>query len=196
MGLVYNNRLIINQRGASIDIDNGTEKEKIKISQRSGSNISITNVVNSELATNNKQVNVVNDSFNTVGGDKTEFVGKTHTIRTGENTYELKGFIDQSQLDAFKKWKETYEPIAKLNGEFKIMRGIFGDRAPNPVIGSPVVGVDNEFQGYYGIPLRMSNRDDVVTYHNVPDRGTTTGAKETQSYTKGDKSRLFSCDHR
>ena len=63
---IYKNRSIINQRGGSLVIENSTEREKIKLSQRSGSNINLTNVVNSELATNNKQVNVVHDSFETV----------------------------------------------------------------------------------------------------------------------------------
>lgn len=178
MGLIYNNRLIINQRGGSIDIDNGTEREKVKISQRSGSNIALTNVVNSELATTNKQVNVINDSFETVGGDKTTFVGKTHTLRTGESSYELKGFVDQSQLNAFQTWKDTYSPIAQLNGEFKIKRGTLGSRAANPVIGSSVVGVDNIYNGYQGTPVRTSSQDDVSIYLNVPDRGKTKPAKE------------------
>ena len=63
MSLIYKNRAIINQRGGSVDIDNTTEQEKIKISHRSGSNINLTNVVTSELATNNKQTNVVRDLF-------------------------------------------------------------------------------------------------------------------------------------
>ena len=191
MSEVYNNRLIINQRGGSLDIDNTTEQEKVKLSQRSGSNISLTNVVTSELATNNKQINVVNDSFQTTGNDKTEFVGHTNTLRTGGDSFHLKGFINQSQLDAFSDWKKTYLPIAKLNSEFKILRGgsgfpngnntsRSGRRSGNPVIGSNVYTVENEFSGYSGTPTRNKSTDDVVSYSTVPDHDKTKSAQSRQ----------------
>lgn len=179
MSLVYSNRVIWNQRGASITVDNSTEREKINISQRSGSNTNITNVVNSELATNNKQVNVVHDSFETVGNDKSEFIGKNHTFRTGENIYHLKGFINQTQLDAFNDWKEAYQPIADLNAQFKILRAgevIEGERADNPVLKNRVFVVNNDFNGYTGVPIRRSSQDDVTSYVKVPDRNNTKAA--------------------
>jgi hypothetical protein len=191
MGLVYKNRLIINQRGGSIDIDNTTEQEKIKVSHRSGSNINMTNVVNSELATNNKQVNIVHDLFETVGNDKSIFIANNSTTRTGGNTFQLKGFINQSQLDAYTLWKDSYEPIALLNSEFKIKRGGIsypkgaeteqsGNRADNPVVGSVVYTVENTFHGYNGIPIRTSSIDGVVNYATVPDKGTTVPASKKQ----------------
>ena len=196
MALIYRNKLSINQRGGSILIDNTTEQEKIKLSHRSGSNINLSNVVTSELATNNKQLNVVHDSFESVGGDKSQLVAKNHTLRTGENTYHLKGFIDQSQLDSFSKWKDTYESIAKLNAQFKISRGgsgypngdtlsLSGVRADNPVIGSKVYTVENTFSGYSGSQVRKSDQDDVLYYTKVPDRGKTRAASE-RKITKSD----------
>ncbi len=180
MSLVYSNKLILNQRGGSLDIDNSSEREKIKISHRSGSNIALTNVVTAELATNNKQTNIVNDSFETVGNDKSEFVGKNHTVRTGENSYHLKGFIDQPQIDAFTKWKSEYRDVAELNAKFKINRSgvVTGTRAENPVINSKVYTVNNTFTGYTGVPVRKSSVDEVVTYTHVPDRTKTLPAKE------------------
>jgi hypothetical protein len=184
MSLVYKNRFIFNQRGGSLEIDNTTEQEKIKLSQRSGSNINLTNVVNSELATNNKQTNVVHDLFQTVGSDKTEFVGKTSTFRTGGNNYELKGFISQTQLDAFTEWKAAYSKIATLNSQFRILRGggnnpslgeteLKGKRLVNPVIGTKVFTVENKFNGYIKVPIRKSDKDEVVSYETVPDRDKT-----------------------
>ena len=190
MSLVYNNRLILNQKGGSLDVDNSTEREKIKLSQRSGSNVNLTNVVSSELATNNKQINVVNDSFETVGGDKSEFVGKNHTFRTGQNIYHLKGFINQTQLDAFSNWRESYRDVAELNSKFKINRSgvIDGERVDNPTLKNKVYVVNNEFTGYSGTPLRKSNLDDVVQYNKVPDRTKTKPAKE-ESITPDDISK-------
>lgn len=181
MSLIYRNRTILNQRGGSLHIDNSTESEKVKLSQRSGSNISLTNVVNSELATNNKQTNVVHDSFETVGNDKSIFVASDFTTRTGENSYTLKGFINQSQLDAFQDWKDTFEPIAKLNSQFKIKRKgqgypngdateESGERMDNPVINSKVYTVENTFSGYSGVAIRRSDQDDVASYSKVSNR--------------------------
>lgn len=191
MGLIYKNRMIINQRGASIDIDNTTEQEKIKLSHRSGSNFSMTNVVNVELATNNKQTNVVHDSFETVGNDKSTFITNNHILRTGGSSFHLKGFLDQPQLDAYNDWKDAYESVAKLNSEFKILRGgdsypngtstsQSGTRAKNPVLSTVVYTVNNEFHGYTGVPMRRSDQDDVTSYTKVPDAGNTQGAGEFQ----------------
>ena len=196
MALVYNSRMILNQRGGSIDIDNGTEREKVKISQRSGSNITLTNVVNSELATNNKQVLTVNDLYETVGKDKTEFIGQNSIFRTGENTYELKGFTTEDQIQAFDDWKNEYQSVAKANGQFKISRGGVGypngedtpksgDRSDNPVIGSETYVVENTFNGYSDVSLRKKDQDDVTEYTQVPDKGNTTPA-DTKTITKDD----------
>ena len=93
MSSKYKNRTIINQRGGSIDIDNSTDKEKIQISHRSGSNLNFTNVVTSELASNNKQLNVINDSYKTVGGTDSEYISKDKIERIGENSYSFKCWI-------------------------------------------------------------------------------------------------------
>lgn len=191
MGLVYKNRLIISQRGGGLDIDNTTEQEKVKLSHRSGSNINFTNVVTSELATNNKQTNVVHDLFETVGNDKTTFTGGDVSERVVGNSFSIKGLASQEELDAYKAWKDTYSDVAKVNSEFKIKRGGFGypngnntdvsgTRDDNPVINSKTYTVENMFSGYTGIPLRTRDVDEVVDYVTVPDRGRTKPAAERQ----------------
>ena len=88
----YRNKSVNNQRGGSIEVNNTTDKEGVKISQYSGSNIKIENLVTSELAVNNKQTKVNNDSFETVLNNKTVYAGKDSVNRVVENTYEYKGF--------------------------------------------------------------------------------------------------------
>ena len=80
----YRNKSIINQRGASIDINNSTDREEIKISQYSGSNVTLNNLVNSELATNNKQVTTINDHFESTGKTKSTYTGKDQIERVVE----------------------------------------------------------------------------------------------------------------
>ena len=188
----YRNKLIINQRGGSIDIDNTTDQEKIKISHRSGSNINLTNVVSSELATNNKQLDVRNDLFESVHNDRTVFTRKNLTIRTGENSTFLKGFTQQDEIDNFDVWKEAYRPVALSNSLFKINRGgqsfpngkvtdIEGERSKNPVIeNQKIYTVENTFDGYTGTPLRTSYLDEVTKYSKVPQKGPQPPAEEKQ----------------
>jgi hypothetical protein len=119
----YRNKAVINQRGASVEVNNTTDKEAINISQYSGSNIKIENLVTSELATNNKQTKVNNDSFETVLNNKTVYSGKDLVNRVVENTYDYKGFSTEDEINAAKEWKETYRPIANKNSEFEILQG-------------------------------------------------------------------------
>ena len=118
--LNYRNKTIINQRGATIEINNSTDREELKLSQYSGSNVSINNLVNSELATNNKQVKVQNDSFESVGNDKNEFVGKDKVTRVVETTYNLKGFETSSEIAALSAWDEEYtlSEVPGINSQF------------------------------------------------------------------------------
>jgi hypothetical protein len=103
------------------------------------------------------------------------------------NQHSSRIIIDQPQLDAFSDWKDAYESIARINSEFKILRGgdsypngtstsQSGSRASNPVLGSIVYTVNNEFHGYTGVPMRRSDQDDVASYTKVPDAGNTQGA--------------------
>lgn len=189
MSEIYKNKSVINQRGASIDIDNTTDKESISISQRSGSNLTLNNLVNSELASNNKQTNVINDLFETVGKDKQEYTGGDITIRNGENSYTLKGFRNESELNAYQQWKDSYKEVADLKSQFKIKRGgesypngtsteLDGERADNPVINSKTYTVENDFSGYSNeTPERRSSVDEVATYVKVPDSGNTNPAQ-------------------
>lgn len=181
MSMRYKNRMIINQRGGSINIDNSTDTEKVQISQRSGSNINLTNVVTSELASNNKQVNIIHDDFKTVGNNASEFIVKDKIERVGENSYALKGFIDESQIDAFKQWKSLVKPIALKNSQFKISRGgigfplgestpLQGTRDSNPVLNTKLTTVENKFSGYNSTPIRQFSTDQVVDYTPVQNR--------------------------
>jgi hypothetical protein len=177
--------VIINQRGGSIDIDNTTDQEKIKISHRSGSNINLANPVSSELATNNKQINVINDSYHTVNKDSMIHVGGDQSERVCGNTSSLRGFSSSSEFEAIKEWKRRYnEYITLNNSQFKICRGgysipngtntpLTGNRDKNPVLKNEPMAVENSFSGYIGRSIRTKNSDDVTLYAKVPDRGNT-----------------------
>mgnify|MGYP003114762090 FL=1 len=186
----YRNKSIFNQRGASIDVNNSTDREEIKISQYSGSNITLNNLVNSELATNNKQITTINDSFESTGKTKSTFTGKDKIERVVENTYSLKGFKDQGELDQINLWKSTYEPVAKANSKFQIQRGGTsfpngdatnkeGSRGDNSTLNQDIAVPEYVFENYGPIPKRDSSVDEVVSYTPVtPLKGKTPETKQ------------------
>ena len=186
---IYRNRTILNQRGGSLVITNTTDQESVQLSQRSGSNVLMNNLVNSELATNNKQTHVINDNFETVLNDDNKFVKGVQTNRVGNTRYDFKGFLKDDEYDAYQQWKDTFNSVALVNSKFKIQRGgvsgpngvntdLSGDRADNPVIGSKVYVVENKFNGYTKLPRRLSSTDEVTDYSPVPDHGNTKPADE------------------
>jgi len=178
---IYRNRFAINQRGGSIVINNTTDDESVHISHRSGSNFNINNNVNTELATNNKQIMVQNDKFETVKNDSVEFIGGDYNLRVGGTSYIYKGYKDETEIRAHDEWKDVFKKIADNNSKFKIKRGGYslpngqptemdGERSNNPVIGSQVFVVENLFAGYQSIPTVTSNIDEVATYKPIKNR--------------------------
>ncbi len=167
----YRSKSILNQKGAAVDINNSTDREEIKISQYSGSNISLNNLVNNELATNNKQVKVINDSFTSVGKNKSVFTGKDSIERVQENTYSLKGFVDDSNLEAAENWKNTYKPAAEDNALFQIKRtsngGSRGDNSTKEEKYTPTNSKKNgggDVIGYEGSAIVDSGKDEVTSF--------------------------------
>lgn len=190
--LDYRNKFTFNQRGGSIEINNSTEREEVKISQYSGSNISINNVVNSETAINNKQTKVVYDEFKTVGNTLSEYAGKDRINRVRENSYEVKGFFNTEQVKPFVDWKTELRSIANTNAQFNIERGgkgflkpsnpdgsssdaadttLNGTRAGNPDLSKKTntlqLAVNNKFDGYGSIPKVNSSGSEVTKYTPV-----------------------------
>ena len=181
--LNYRNKTIINQRGATVEINNSTDREELKLSQYSGSNISINNLVNSELATNNKQVKVQNDNFESVGKDKNTFIGKDYIKRVVENTYDLRGFENDTQIEALSSWNEEManSGIPGLNSQFSILRGGYalppaidsqtpeeGNRTSNSTLNQTKAVLNNQFSSYCPVPIRSSDDDEVTDYDPVP----------------------------
>lgn len=180
--LEYRNKFIHNQRGGSIEINNSTDREEVKLSQFSGSNITINNVTTSELATNNKQVKILFDEFKTVGNTSNEYTGKDRTIRVAENNYEIKGIKLESEITAISDWKTLYRPIANTNAQFWLYRG--GDSYPYPSSGTiitPTQGtrlvnpdlsqvrssVNNKFYGFSKVPVVTQSSSEVETFVTV-----------------------------
>jgi hypothetical protein len=192
----YRSKSILNQKGAAVDINNSTDREEIKISQYSGSNISLNNLVNNELATNNKQVKIINDSFTSVGKNKSVFTGKDSIERVQENTYSLKGFVDDSNLEAAENWKNTYKPAADDNALFQIKRtvpggGSRGDNSTKEEKYTPTNSKKNgggDVTGYAGSAIVDSDTDEVTSFSKpifTPDTPPETTSPENEDIDSG-----------
>tara|TARA_R100001082_G_scaffold86841_1_gene53394 strand:+ start:843 stop:2783 length:1941 start_codon:yes stop_codon:yes gene_type:complete len=188
----YRNKTVINQKGATIEIVNSTDREDLKLSQFSGSNITLNNVVNSELATNNKQTKVINDSFESVGKDKNTFVGGNSVDRVVETSYNLRGFENDTQLGALSSWRDEMEDssIPGLFGQFIRLRGSAGatgyavppvkdsatpapqgERTYNSTFNQERIVLSNAFSTYCPVPLVDSDTDEVTDYEPVAAPG-------------------------
>lgn len=184
----YRNRFVFNQRGGTFMINNSTNRELVKISHHSGSNIAFTNFTTTELATTNKQTKVINDEFRTVGNHNNLSVGGDNVLRVAENNYEFIGYSakasglsEQRQIGVHYRWQEDYKTIAQWNGEFDTMRGGYsfpggtntpqaGTRASNPDQKFKAKALDNTTSQVTPVPIRDSKKNQVWSYTNVANR--------------------------
>jgi hypothetical protein len=199
----YKNKFVLNQRGGTIVINNSTNREQVKISQHSGSNISISNFVNSELATNNKQTKVANDEFRTIGHSLNTSIGQERTVHVGENSYEFIGYnpdLTGRQIGVHYRWREDYRQVASWNSEFDVFRGGYskpngittpqvGSRATNPDLKFNAKALVNTTSKVTPTPLRKSNLDQVWRYTNVANRNQPSAQSVVPSV--GDVSQAF-----
>jgi len=131
-GEQYKNKVVWNQRGASMEVNNSSGEEQWSVTHYSGSNIKITPSVNSELATNNKQRKVVNDEFNLIGNTKNTFIGGDNIERVVGSSIRQSGYSNPEQVEAMKEWKAQYQPVAERNSMFRTQVG--GVSYPNGVV--------------------------------------------------------------
>jgi hypothetical protein len=120
----YRNKYVLNQKGGVFEIVNTDLNEKIKFTHYSGSFKEFNNQTNIELATKNDQKLVLNDQFNTVQGNKSEYTGKSlDTIITRDN-YRKIGNLNK---EYFKKWKDIANVIQDNKQLFEIKRSTNND---------------------------------------------------------------------
>ena len=118
----YRNKYVINQKGGTIEVTNTDLKEKIKFTHYSGSFKEFNNQSNIELAANNDQKLVLNDSYETTRGFKNIWVGKSLDENVLRDRYTKIGSLSATQ--AMYDWKNAYAPIQDNKQLFEIQRAI------------------------------------------------------------------------
>ena len=194
---LYKNKSVLNQRGGNLQFNNSTGNEGVYITNYHGSNIKITPQVTSEFAKENKQLQVVNDYFETIRNDKHLTINGNYIKNITGSTVYKSGFNNDDQVAAIEEWKEAYKPIAQRNSMFDVKRG--GKSYPNgvytPEQGTKTANPSKSQEVYINeggeappgssISEVKSDADEVTSYSNVPrgSQGTfTVKNPNTQDY--------------
>jgi len=193
----YRNKFVINQKGGTLEFVNTDNREILKMTHFSGSFKEFTNHANIELATGNEQRLVLQDSFHTTKGFKSEFVGRDleqlikgdHYLKIGKldtKPHEdwalaMAELNDVKQLFETMRAEKKMHEILKRTASGQARDGIF---APCPVCNSSdtVDKRDNLFRilgnmdrypnGKYRFTLRTSGAGvysgkEAVRIHNL-----------------------------
>ena len=108
---VYRNKMVLNQRGAAIEIINTTDRERFKVTHFAGGFLELNNKFNSIFSPKNLQFLTLKDRFETVRGHNNSFVGRDYDSIIQGNHFIKVGNLDKS---AMQDWIDAYTPIADL----------------------------------------------------------------------------------
>lgn len=108
---IYRNKMVINQRGAAIEIINTTDRERFKITHFQGGFIEFNNKFNSLFSPKNLQLLTLRDKFETVKGHNNLFVARDND-EIVQGNYLLK--VGNLNKDALTEWVDAYTAIADL----------------------------------------------------------------------------------
>jgi len=115
----YRNKYVINQKGGTIAFVNTDNRETLKFTHYSGSFKEFNNSTNVELATNNNQILVLGDDFNTVRGTRNQFTQLDFDSVTQGDVYRKVGNLKATLVE---QWKAELDEIADLKQLFDIKR--------------------------------------------------------------------------
>jgi hypothetical protein len=107
----YRNKMVLNQRGAALEIINTDGRESFKITQFSGGYLEFNNFFNSLFSPKNLQLLTLQDKFETVKGHSNSFVGRDYESIVKGNYVVNVGSLNKSALD---EWVAAYTTIANI----------------------------------------------------------------------------------
>ena len=187
----YRNKMVLNQKGGSIEIINTDAKEVLKLTHYSGSFLEFNNATTTKLSTKNDQTLVMADQFLTVKGYK-----NLHVARDLDNVIlgDVYWKIGNLDTNTHQQWKSQVDPIADLKQLFEINRTKKKEGDPNrtsslnqkqqgsygkcPVCskGRQYYAVNNTFNNVV-IPVVTISSDGVDKYETVSPQGKQSNAQ-------------------
>jgi hypothetical protein len=107
----YRNKMVINQRGAALEIINTTDRESFKVTHFGGGFIELNNFFNAVFSPKNLQYLTLKDKFETVKGHSSSYVGRDfENIIKGNHVLNV-GSLNKAAID---EWVSAYTAIADL----------------------------------------------------------------------------------
>ena len=103
--------MVLNQRGAAIEIISTTDRERFKVTHFAGGFLELNNKFNSIFSPKNLQLLTLRDKFETINGHNNLFVGRDYDNLIRGNHYIKVGNLDKSAME---EWIAAYTPIAEL----------------------------------------------------------------------------------
>ena len=109
--ITYRNKMVINQRGAAIEIINTSDRERFKVTSFAGGFLELGNDYNALFNPKNLQLLTQKDKFETVRGHSNLFIGRDND-NVVKGDYFLKvGSLNKNALD---DWVTAYTAIATI----------------------------------------------------------------------------------
>lgn len=108
---IYRNKMVLNQRGAAIEIISTTDRERFKVTHFAGGFLELNNKFNSIFSPKNLQLLTLRDKFETINGHNNLFVGRDYDNLIRGNHYIKVGNLNKSAME---EWIAAYTPIAEL----------------------------------------------------------------------------------
>ncbi len=136
----YRGKMVLNQKGGTIEVVNTDNKEAIRMTGYNGSYREMNNQATVELNTKNRQILTLSDSFETTRGYKNEYTDYDHDEIIRGDHFEKIGNFNKSGMQ---QWKDIAEEIAAVKQLFEIQRC------------NPVESYNNLFP--YTSPLQTQN---------------------------------------
>ena len=107
----YRNKMVINQRGAALEIVNTTDREKFKITHFAGGFLEFNNKYNSLFSPKNLQILTLRDKFETVKGHNNLWVSRDFDSIVQGDYFVKTGSLNQTAMD---NWVTAYKNIADI----------------------------------------------------------------------------------
>lgn len=125
---VYRGKWVVNHKGGAIEIISTTQRERLRLGHFSGSFLDMTNEVTSRLATNNDQLLVMGDQFNTINRNQATHIKGAHEQTVLGDSSERIGDVAKWK-PVFDQIKDAIRPVHDVKMLFDIQRADFVDGA-------------------------------------------------------------------
>jgi len=173
--VTYRNKLVVNQRGAAIEIINTTDRESYKVTHYRGSYYEINNKFTSLFNTGNLQLLTLRDKFETVKGHNNSFTARDFDNIVQGNHYLKVGVFNE---DAINSWANLMNEITTAGSQDPdVIEGLISQTTSSMA--------DNEKEMGFG-----GNSFEFIVKHKIVSVGLT--INEAPVYTTGDAYELVS----